>query len=176
MQAVGFDIGSRADHTALLLAVQQGDRVEVPRVEQMPLRLGYEAIVHRAAAWGAEHPAARILGDATGVGAPLLSSLSQRLPGRVVPVIFTGGKQQRQAPDGVWSVPKAHLVQGLVSLVSCGRLTITASGAGRDALRQELAAFIARPRRTGFAFEAGRGHDDLVMALALAVAGVLSQR
>jgi hypothetical protein len=170
---IGIDLGTSADHTALVLAEVEVGKIIVPRVEQLPLRVRYDVITRRIEEWATEHEVARLLVDATGVGAPIVSELQRRLGGRVIGVIFTSGSRQQQIGEGLWTVPKAALVNTLLALVRVGRLEISAVGDGRDALRQELATFMVRQGRRTACYEASNGsHDDMVCALMLAVAGV----
>jgi hypothetical protein len=51
-----------------------------------------------------------------------------------------------------------------------GELTVAGHAPGRELLRIELAQFVFKPGARGrFRLEAARGHDDLVIAAALAV-------
>ena len=51
-----------------------------------------------------------------------------------------------------------------------GGLTVAEKAPGRDLLRRELAEFVFKPGARGhLRLEAARGHDDLVIAAALAV-------
>ena len=51
-----------------------------------------------------------------------------------------------------------------------GEMTVAEKAPGRDLLRQELAQFVFKPGARGrIRLEAARGHDDLVIAAALAV-------
>ena len=51
-----------------------------------------------------------------------------------------------------------------------GEMTVAEKAPGRDLLRKELAQFVFKPGMRGqLRLEAARGHDDLVIAAALAV-------
>jgi len=51
-----------------------------------------------------------------------------------------------------------------------GKLTVAEHAPGRDLLRRELVQFVFKPGARGqLRLEAARGHDDLVIAAALAV-------
>ena len=51
-----------------------------------------------------------------------------------------------------------------------GALTVAENAPGRELLRKELAQFVLKPGARGqLRLEAARGHDDLVIATALAV-------
>ena len=63
-----------------------------------------------------------------------------------------------------------RLVVGKSWLIPSGALTVAEKAPGRDLLRRELAEFVFKPGARGqLRMEAGRGHDDLIIAAALAV-------
>lgn len=73
-----------------------------------------------------------------------------------------------------WSVPKSELVSKLQALLHSGQLKIAASLPDAAVLARELQDFRVRFTEAGNAtFSAREGqHDDLVLALALAVFGL----
>ena len=77
------------------------------------------------------------------------------------------------SPAG-WSVPKAELVSKLQALLHAGQLRIAAGLPDAAVLARELQDFRVRFTEAGNAtFNAREGaHDDLVLALALAVFGL----
>jgi len=81
-------------------------------------------------------------------------------------------------PVGFTSRSKRDLIGTLAHVIGERRIQVAADCPGADDLREELRHFVASPTRTGWAFtgKAGGGHDDLVMALALAVRAALVQR
>jgi hypothetical protein len=107
--------------------------------------------------------------DATGVGDPVVEMIRAALPTvALVPVVISGGEGARLADDGRWRVSKTTLVERLREAIGRGLLTVDPTAPGRDDLRSELAAFTATQRGRSVAMRAAVGHDDLVMALALA--------
>jgi hypothetical protein len=69
--------------------------------------------------------------------------------------------------NGVWRVPKAVLVRGLVAAVESGRLKVANGLSGGDV--RELLDFKREITKRGNAVFGGeREHDDLVNAVALA--------
>ena len=67
-------------------------------------------------------------------------------------------------------VGKSWLIQRLGTAMRSGALTVAERAPGRDLLRKELAHFVFKPGERGrLRLEAARGHDDLVIAAALAV-------
>jgi hypothetical protein len=103
--------------------------------------------------------------DATGVGTPVVEMLRAALQSdqtamrcELKPVVITGGYGERHA-SGTWYVGKADLLTRLRASLELRDLRIAAGLPETPALVKEL---------TGFG---GRGHDDMVMALALAMWG-----
>ena len=67
-------------------------------------------------------------------------------------------------------VGKSWLIQRLGVAMRSGALTVSERAPGRELLRDELAQFVFKPGAQGrIRLEAARGHDDLVIAAALAV-------
>ena len=67
-------------------------------------------------------------------------------------------------------VGKSWLIQRLGAVMRSGGLNVAERAPGRDLLRRELAQFVFKPSARGrLRLEAARGHDDLVIATALAV-------
>jgi len=86
---------------------------------------------------------------------------------------ITGGRETSRHGPG-WSVPKGELVSKLQALLHAGELRIAASLPDAPVLLRELQDFRVRFSDAGNAtFNAREGaHDDLVLALALAVFGL----
>lgn len=86
-------------------------------------------------------------------------------------VVITGGREVSGNRAG-WSVPKGELVSKLQALLHSGDLRIAASLPDAAVLARELQDFRVRFTEAGNAtFNAREGaHDDLVLALALALA------
>ena len=72
-------------------------------------------------------------------------------------------------------IGKSWLIQRLGTVMRSGEMTVAERAPGRELLRRELAQFVFKPGERGqLRLEAARGHDDLVVATALAVlAGIL---
>ncbi len=85
-------------------------------------------------------------------------------------VVTTGGREVSGNRAG-WSVPKGELVSKLQALLHSGGLRIAASFPDAAVLARELRDFRVRFTGSGNAtFNTREGaHDDLVLALALAV-------
>jgi len=107
--------------------------------------------------WGCR----RVMVDATGIGEPVASFLGKALGNRVRPFKFT---QQS----------KSELGFNLLAAVNSGRLKLFAGDGSpeyQEVMRQlEKARADYRPNQTmNFYVDPAEGHDDLLMALALAV-------
>jgi hypothetical protein len=166
MAVGGLDLARRSDHSALVRLKADGPRLVVTHALRLP-QIDYAAQIEALAP--AVGDLARLAVDATGVGDPVVEMLRAALPSvALVPVVIGGGEAARRLPDGRWHVPKAILVERLREAMGLGLLTVNPAAPGRDDLRSELASFTATQRGRRMAMEAAVGHDDLVMALALA--------
>lgn len=107
--------------------------------------------------------------DATGVGRPIFHELSRVVP-TAVGVVITGG-QEVHSSGSVLSVPKADLIATAQVALQHGRLKIDRNLPGSELLVHELLSFEARATAAGnLSFSARENeHDDLVLALALAL-------
>ncbi len=87
--------------------------------------------------------------------------------------VIAGGRETSATRTG-WSVPKGELVSKLQALLHAGDLRIAAGLQDATVLARELQDFRVRFTDHGNAtFSAREGaHDDLVLALALAVSGL----
>lgn len=115
-----------------------------------------------------------MLVDYTGVGRPVLDMFAgRRLLRMAQGVVITGGREVSGNRTG-WLVPKGELVSKLQALLHSGDLRIAASLPNAAVLARELQDFRVRFTEAGNAtFNAREGaHDDLVLALALAVFGL----
>src|SRR4051812_40255349 len=87
-------------------------------------------------------------------------------------VCLIGGDRPltRSATGDRLVVGKSWLIQRLGAAMRGGDLTVAAQAPGRELLRRELGPFVFKPGMSGRGrLEAARGHDDLVIATALAV-------
>jgi len=192
--AVGIDIGQAHDPTAICVASKivtttldpaqsqyhklPPPRFEVAHLERLRLGMPYPQQVDHLEALLGRSPLnrlrPRVLVDYTGVGRPVLDMFSGRRSLRKAHgVVITGGRDITSTPAG-WNVPKAELVSKLQALLHAGDLRIAASLPDAAVLARELADFRVRYTDAGNAtFNAREGaHDDLVLALALAVFGL----
>ena len=169
MFIVGADIGQAADPTALaVLEAAPGDD-QVRHLERLPLGTPYPVVTRRIGQLTVALSDAALVVDATGVGRPVADQL--RTAGLdPIAVTITAGKEVA-FEDGTWRVPKRELVQALVVAFEGDRLKVAAGLRYAKALTGELEAFRRKVTGAGRAAygAAGGAHDDLVIAVALAV-------
>jgi hypothetical protein len=111
--------------------------------------------------------------DQTGVGRPVIDLLrGARIQAQVVPVTITAGHQATIADGGGWLVPKKELVSTLQVLLAARRLQVAPTLAEAPTLVRELQIFqvkITRAAHETFSSSGDGQHDDLVLALAIAL-------
>jgi hypothetical protein len=187
----GLDLGQSNDSTALavvrrLRCLKTNDvhsidpewQEERPTVfqcghlERVPLGTTYPAIVNYVAQllqrpiWAGNID---LVIDQTGVGRPVVDMFTSAGIAHL-PVTITGGDSESR--DGKqWRVPKMQLVSGVQALLHEGRLHIQKELPEAANLVKELQDFRVGFTATGhMTFNAREGkHDDLVLALALAI-------
>ena len=185
---IGIDIGQKRDPTAICVA--QSERRHDPafggnarhfvirHLERLPLGTPYpevadriQRIVHTIRRQQDE--SSEIYVDATGVGAPVVDLLKERVSrmARLRPVYFTHGDRRTEEPRGPITLGKAFLVSRLQALLQTGRIhlpkTSEAEALSKELLDYEIRVDENANDRYG-AFKVGT-HDDLVTALGLAV-------
>ncbi|MBB6254100.1 hypothetical protein [Nitrospirillum iridis] len=182
---VGVDLGRQNDPTAIVAVRRDefpsvtidGRLVEVPALfrvgfsERVPLGTPYPAVVQRVANLLKTTPfiGADLVIDQTGVGvavADMFRSAGMHFTG----VVIHGGDAVNS--DGMtWRVPKMVLISRLQALMAEDRLHVHADLPDVAALREELLDYETEQLPSGrVTFNAPPGrHDDLVMALAIAV-------
>ena len=160
----GLDLAQADDYTALVVLAVGPARARAVLVERFR-GLAYTAAVDRVLSHLAPFSDVTLLVDSTGVGRAVVDLLRLRAPElRMVPVHLHGGDRIRRAVDGL-HIPKRTLTRPLAALLGAGRLEIPPGP-----LADELRNFTVRvDARTGHdRYHARRGHDDLVVAAALA--------
>lgn len=182
---LGVDIGQAADPTAMVVVEsartsphhrrERPQRLHVVRhIEKVPLGTPYPRVVERIASL-AERAALEarvvIVLDATGVGRAVVDLLRAATSLPVRAVTITAGSQATD--DGPYStkVPKRDLIAALEVAMQTRRLIVAPGLLLAEDLRDELASFtFALSERGHDSYEAASGtHDDLVLALSLAV-------
>ncbi len=148
----GVDWARYRDWTAS--AVVQGSRTGAKLLGIRRWRgLSWSEQVAQVAEWLKKHQVNRVLCDRTGVGDPLVEALANQGVPNVEGELFTPRFKQ-------------GLIENLAWMLSEGRLALLLD----PILLQELYHFEASATPTGWRLEASAGqHDDMVIALALAV-------
>src|SRR4051812_15556959 len=167
MLVAGLDLARRRDHSALVLLNGERERLTIIAALRLP-----QASLREQFALVAPHLAGLdlLVFDQSGLGdaaAELLPKTSPHLS-----VCLIGGDRPliRSAGGDRLVVGKSWLIQRLGAAMRSGELTVGEHAPGRELLRQELAQFVFKPGARGrLQLEAARGHDDLVIAAALAV-------
>jgi hypothetical protein len=177
----GLDLGGPAEHTALVSV--ERERVPAPsgrgpsvlrhdvrHAYRWPRGTPYPDVIADLAQWFGREPLCRgtLAVDGTGVGAAVVEMVgSAGLACRVVPFTITAGFRA-----GEGTVPKKDLVGAVQAALQTRRLRFAEALPLRPVLEKELEAFRAGApagRDEHFADWREREHDDLVLALALAV-------
>jgi hypothetical protein len=173
---IGVDPGQSVDPTALAVVRRTGSWrlpvFQVGHLERLPLGTPYPGIIWRVRQLLA-HPEfyqrSEVVLDLTGVGRPV----NDLFVGQGVDatcVTITAGHEET-GEGHFYSVPKLTLVSRLQALLHDGRLQIQSELQDAPVLKAELQDFRAEVTNSGYwRFGARAGaHDDLVLAVALAV-------
>jgi hypothetical protein len=177
---IGVDLGQSHDPTAIAVVQQVGEQFRCGHLERVPLGTPYPRIVGRVAAL-MQHPAvagkARLAVDATGVGRPVCD-MFERAGIRFVGVVITAGNSETNPGGNYRHVPKITLISHVQALLHEGKLKIRQDLPEAANLVRELQDFRVNYSASGFmSFNAREGkHDDLVLALSVAVWCALRQR
>jgi hypothetical protein len=182
---LGVDIGQANDPTAIVVLdsdyTRPSDRQERPQrfhvvrsIDRVPLGTPYPLVVNRVASVAEQAslygPVITVV-DATGVGRAVVDLLRQATSLPIRAVTITAGSQATD--DGPYSlrVPKRDLISALEVAMQTRRLGVASGVRLAEDLRDELRNFtFAISDRGHDTYEAASGrHDDLVLALALAV-------
>ena len=184
---VGLDLGQLQDFSALCVVERTAPPVGEPtyavrHLHRWPLGTSYTTIASEVAET-VYRPALglpRIAADATGVGQAVMEMVRAALRAKakggdwasLCPVLITGGQAVTRAPDLTWHVAKIELVSVLQALLSSRRLKIASELPEARILIEELNAFKTKITVAGnetFGSWRERDHDDLVLAVALAL-------
>ena len=167
MPVAGLDLARRSDHSALVLLDVEPDRLTVTAalcLPQAPLRQQFALIAPYLAGLDL------LVFDQSGLG-DAAAELLPKTPPHVGVCLIGGDRSLTHSVQGDrLVVRKSWLIQRLGAAMRSGALTVAERAPGRELLRRELAQFVFKPgARCQLRFEAAHGHDDLVIAAALAV-------
>jgi len=175
---VGLDLGRAQDYTALVVVERSWEggeaRYAARHLRRWPLGTSYTAITRDVADLVRAAPLCwpRLAVDETGAGRAVVDMIrGAGVAAQLVPITITAGHAITPQADGSYHVAKKQLVSVLQVLLQTRRLKV-APVPERDALVKELLAFrvkITEPANETFESWRERDHDDLVLAVALAV-------
>jgi hypothetical protein len=187
---IGLDVGMHADHCALVLAgvwPLAPPTIGIVDVKQFPLGTPLEEVADEVAQAVRENRAKAVV-DSTNNSA-FVGMLAARLPqpavNHLVAAAITGALTHAAQPTpmliaigGVrsavrrWTLSKSELVETIAAELGNNSLRIARIG-DWEVLQQELTTMERNVRASGSAFYSSPTgkHDDLVMALSLAVFG-----
>ena len=160
---VGIDIGRVADHTAVVVLKDWN----VTLIEQFPLGLEFKDITGQLDKYCQRADWAFV--DQSGVGDPVVEHLRDTHGTKIIGIRITGGKTARTG-GRQWRVGKGMLMEYLMRAL-IEKIKVTAPDPGRTQLREELKDFEQYQGRTLKWGAKPGSHDDIVLALALAVVG-----
>lgn len=188
--ALGLDLGFMQDHSAIVLAgvwPQAEHAIGVVHIEQLPLGTPMEEVADRAVLL-AQTRNARIVADLSNNSAfagLLASRIGRQCANHMIAAVITAADTHAGNPVAMpvsvggfkaavprWSLSKAELIESIAVEMEGGALRLGQTG-DREKLRDELEVIERFARRSGsVSYSAPSGkHDDLVIALALAVFG-----
>jgi hypothetical protein len=179
----GLDLGQSADFSALVTCeldyIPDPDlpgrsvlRHDVRHLHRWELGTSYPGIIADLKEWFGAGPlnGSALVIDATGVGRAVVDMIRESsIAAHVAPFSITAGLKEGTDPP---TVPKKDLVASVATALQCRRLRFAEELPLRPTLERELETFRAKvtaDRNETFAAWRERDHDDLVLALALAV-------
>ena len=173
---IGVDLGKLHDYTAIVVLEKSEQRVawmpnvfqglHVRYIERMPLGTAYTRVVERVRELAMDPrmgSRCKVVVDATGVGGPVVDMLRRADLGCSVAAVSITGGERAHGKDEWWNVPRHELIVGVKVLLENGDLNIERGLKECGQLVREMVSLEAA--------RGGKGHDDLVMALALACWG-----
>lgn len=184
---VGLDVGQAQDYTALAVVEREvrasgtmtedgeiwEDHYTVRHLHRPALKTPYPEVIEEVKRT-TQHPKlkgrAELVVDATGVGRPVVDMLRER---GCEPrgITITAGQEVTEA-EGMWRVPKRILVSAMAIALQTNRLHVVRKLPLADTLSREMLNFKVKVNTLAHdSYEAWREgeHDDLVLAVALAV-------
>jgi len=143
----------------------------VRHLERPPLGTDYVRVVARIEELSSRLPGSLLVVDATGVGLAVCDMLAETGLQPVRVTITAGSEPQGEGLS--WRVPKQRLIAGMQVALGSGRLRVAASLALAAVLVRELQDYRLKvTAAANVTFSAREGaHDDLLLAVALAVWG-----
>lgn len=169
MRVIGCDVGQARDYSAIVVVERDDDVYRIEGIERPPLGTPYGYLVQRLGVLAG--PGDRVALDWTGCGRPVLE-MARAAGVNALGVCITGGTVA-QVDRNEATVPKRDLVGTAQVLLQNRRLKASRALPLAATLISELRSFRMKVNiQTGNeSFEAWRerDHDDLVLALCLAL-------
>jgi hypothetical protein len=183
---VGLDLGKSADFSALIplrktgvKVVPDSDRKPLPvyavrAVKRWSLNTAYTTVIEDVVRLFADREFAggHLVIDATGVGAGVVDSFRQAKPAATIhSIVITGGHTESRRPNNVRHVSKTILIHLALMCVLQERIKFARRIPEADVIKRELSNYTMRISPSANETYSARDseHDDLVLALALAV-------
>ncbi len=167
----GLDLGSLADYTAMVTLRKDKDELHVGHIHRWPLGTTYPQIVaDLVEMFNVTTPLYKssLVIDGTGVGVAVVDMVRiSGIDADIKAFTITAGQK-----PGDGTVPKKDLVGALQVGIGMGRIKVMKGHPLSETLGKELELFrvkVTGDRNETFAAWRERDHDDLVLALALAV-------
>lgn len=173
---VGLDFGQARDYSALAVLQVDLDGGEPPfrllHLHRYPNGTFYSEIIDHVYALmrtAPLHPTCLLVPDQTGVGQGIVEELRRKHVANLSPIVITSGRQFAFNGTG-FNVPKVDLVTALQLVFENRQIAIAGDIPHARDLRRELMNFrhVLGPGGASAAAASGE-HDDLVMALAMAL-------
>jgi hypothetical protein len=176
---IGLDLGQRQDPTALIVLERQGVGTEATHdcrhIQRFPLGTSYPDIVREVSEMLTKPPLSTarlaLAIDETGVGTPVVELFrAAKLRAAITAIHITGGSTVNE-DKGITYVPKRELVGTVQVALQTNRLRIASQLPEAPRLVSELQDFRVTITEAANDTYGGRqgSHDDLVLALALAL-------
>jgi hypothetical protein len=172
---IGLDLGQVRDYTALVVLERQPAAWAVRHLQRFALGTRYPIVVGQVLELR-HRLDCTLVADQTGVGRAVIDMFNERLRGEAEgvfrPVTITAGRRVQLDERGDLRVPKRELVRAVQGVLGRNQLRIARGLPEATALARELSNFRVRVTAKGretYAAWRERDHDDLVLALALAV-------
>jgi len=162
---IGLDIGMKADYSALVCLNLREKRVSA--IQRWKLGTSLLKVADDSVSINSQLNADVMLIDAT-MNHSVYENIRKQSRIQVIPITITAGNKQSKNRFGGWNVSKTRLIHTLMNAIENKRFTIPSDP---PELMNELMTMKSAISKAGnLKYEASPGnHDDLVMALTLAV-------
>lgn len=168
MKSLGIDIGKRQDPSAAVGIEDKRGRLHVYAGQRLPLGMDYSEQIDLFCSMA--ELVDLVMVDCGGPGWPVIDSMRGRGVDNIWAVSITSGGKINLSPDVMsMTVPKTALINNLSLAAEKKILTF---GEGLGDLADEMRSFDYMIMASGHVkMEASAGHDDIVLAAALACLG-----